>query len=102
MTFSGMLQSLWFGTLIIFSAAIDDYLNVVNSSDQCNSFDFNLNHVKKIDTFRFNGYDSKASCSPEANRLIPVIYFNSSIGQNPAKIAGLRPEPEVIALLFYF
>ena len=62
---------------------------MINALDNCNSCDFYLNPVEKLDTFRVNGFELKASYTPEVNRLmlamlgineVPVLVVKSTAG----------------------
>lgn len=58
---------------LIFSSDCSHCINVINALDNCNSCDFYLNPVEKIDTLKVNGLELKASYSPEINRLMLAI-----------------------------
>ena len=58
---------------LIFSSDCVHCINVINALDDCNSCDFYLNPVEKLDTFKVNGLELNASYSPEVNRLMLAI-----------------------------
>ena len=58
---------------LIFSSDCAHCINVINALDDCNSCDFYLNPVEKLDTFKVNGLELNASYSPEVNRLMLAI-----------------------------
>ena len=74
---------------LIFSSDCSHCIKVINALDNCNSCDFYLNPVEKLDTFRVNGFELKASYTPEVNRLmlamlgineVPVLVVKSTAG----------------------
>ena len=48
-------------------------LNVISALNNCNSCDFYLNPIDELDTFKADGFELKASYSPEVNRLMLAI-----------------------------
>ena len=58
---------------LIFSSDCAHCINVINALDDCNSCDFYLNPVEKLDSFKVNGLELNASYSPEVNRLMLAI-----------------------------
>ena len=58
---------------LIFSSDCAHCINVINALDDCNSCDFYLNPIEKLDTFKVNGLELNASYSPEVNRLMLAI-----------------------------
>ena len=58
---------------LIFSSDCAHCINVINALDDCNSCDFYLNPVEKLDAFKVNGLELNASYSPEVNRLMLAI-----------------------------
>ena len=74
---------------LIFSSDCSHCIKVINALDNCNSCDFYLNPVEKLDTFRVNGFELKASYTPEVNRLmlamlgineVPALVVKSTAG----------------------
>lgn len=58
---------------LIFSSECSHCIKVINALDNCNSCDFYLNPVEKLDTFKVNGLELNASYTPEVNRLMLAI-----------------------------
>ncbi len=58
---------------LIFSSDCTHCVNVIKALDNCNSCDFYLNPIEKIDAFKVNGLELAPSYSPEVNRLMLAI-----------------------------
>ena len=74
---------------LIFSSECSHCMNVINALNNCNSCDFYLNPVDKLDTFKVDGFELKASYTPEVNRLmlailgineVPVLFVKNATG----------------------
>jgi hypothetical protein len=74
---------------LIFSSDCSHCVNVIKALENCNSCDFYLNPIEKIDAFKVNGLELAPSYSPEVNRLmlailgikeIPVLVVKNTAG----------------------
>jgi len=58
---------------LIFSSDCSHCVNVIKALENCNSCDFYLNPIEKIDAFKVNDLELALSYSPEVNRLMLAI-----------------------------
>ena len=58
---------------LIFSSDCTHCINVIHALENCNSCNFYLNPIEKLDTFKVNGLELNTSYSPEVNRLMLAI-----------------------------
>ena len=75
-------------------------INVINALDDCNSCDFYLNPVEKLDTFKVNGLELNASYSPEVNRLMLAILGIKEVPvlvvKNAAGFSFIKGEDQIL------
>ena len=85
---------------LIFSSDCTHCLNVINALDNCNSCDFYLNPVEKLDTFNVNGFELNKTYSPEVNRLILAILGIKEVPvlvvKNAANFSFIKGEDKIL------
>ncbi len=85
---------------LIFSSDCTHCINVINALDNCNSCDFYLNPIEKLDTFKINGLELNASYSPEVNRLMLAILGIKEVPvlvvKNAAGFSFIKGEDQIL------
>ena len=85
---------------LIFSSECTHCMNVIKALNNCNSCDFYLNPVDELDTFKADGFELKASYSPEVNRLMLAILGIKEVPvlvvKNTAGFSFIKGEDKII------
>jgi len=85
---------------LIFSSDCSHCIKVIHALDNCNSCDFYLNPVEKLDTFKVDGLELNASYTPVVNRLMLAILGIKEVPvlvvKNPAGFSFIKGEDQIL------
>ncbi len=85
---------------LIFSSDCSHCIKVIHALDNCNSCDFYLNPVEKLDTFKVDGLELNASYTPVVNRLMLAILGIKEVPvlvvKNTAGFSFIKGEDQIL------
>ena len=85
---------------LIFSSNCSHCIKVIHALDNCNSCDFYLNPIEKLDTFKVNGLELNSSYTPVVNRLMLAILGIKEVPvlvvKNTAGFSFIKGEDQIL------